>query len=367
MTGTGRNDDALTGGDDAMGPGRRHPTPAVGSRVVLRFRREPGSVPSQSDALGTLVALSPLVRVRTADGSEVSVEPGRVVVLKSVPPRPVRTSSIRALESAIAWSRPDIETAWVSGWVARADGADPLAGGTATPLADPSMPEGDFFHDLLDTRTLDRLDAWFTGRDLPLTLRLPDRLVRPPAEWHSFGEHLVLTADLPLRVPGRPTGAVTGPATRVTAGATASATAGHGGAARVPLDAAGCPMDVAARISEGSDGRVWAVLTVESAERERGRAAGAAHDDGADGMGAAVEALCRWAARSGAAGAVLAVLGSDGVTGGDAAGKAGGDADSAATGEDRHDLRIGFEDAAVRALGFADHHRCRYVRLHPAL
>ncbi|GAA4820849.1 GNAT family N-acetyltransferase, cg3035/Rv0428c family [Tomitella cavernea] len=381
-----------------MGPGRRHPAPAVGSRVVLRFRREPGSVPSQSDALGTLVALSPLVRVRTADGAEVSVEPGRVVVLKSVPPRPVRRSAIRAVEFAIAWSRADVETAWVAGWVARAGGAagtrapegaptaypggvDPLAAGAATPLADPAMPEGDFFHDLLDARTLDTLGAWFTGRGLPLTLRLPDRLVRPPAEWQGFAEHLLLTADLPLSAAGRPAGAVAGAAALETAGDAVDPAAGHRGSARVRIGAAGSAVEAVARISEGSDGRVWAVLTVEAAEPGRVPAAGTAPDRdgavetgavetgaveaGADDAGAAVEALCRWAAGAGASGAVLALHESGGVKGGDTAGDTGGSAGSSATSGGRHVRREGFEDTVVRTLGFADHHRCRYVRLRP--
>lgn len=333
---------------------------AVGARVVLRYLRPPGSVPSQSDALGTLVALAPLVRVRTADGTEVAVEPERVVVLKTVPPKPVRTTAIRSLERAIALAGPG-DAQWMAGWVARAGcgGPDALRAEAAVPLADATMPEGDYFHDLLGEPTLRALHEWYSARGLPLTLRLPDRLVRPPAAWEGYGEHLVLAAALPLDDGGAGTDA---------GGADSTVAAeGDGDAARVSEDGA-----VTARLSEAPDGRVWAVLTRGAEVLTRGAAGGSAGDiaggdpgggpaadPGGDPGGdrgaspggdsgaspggdparaAAVQGLCRWAAGRGAAGAVLAVP-----------------TDAAAP------AVLG--EAAARALGFADHHRCRFVRL----
>lgn len=175
--------------------------PQVGTRVVLRFRRPAGSVPSQSDALGILESLTPAVTVRDAAGGLTTVDPADVVVLKSIPPRPVRTAGIRELERAAAFADPAAETAWVHGWVARAGGDDLRS--SAVPLADPSMPEGGYFHDLLGEPTLRALADWYEARGLPLRLRLPDRLARPPKSWPVFEERLVLAAGRPDSGQGR--------------------------------------------------------------------------------------------------------------------------------------------------------------------
>src|SRR5699024_3939738 len=242
-----------------------------GSRVVLRYRLPEGSAPSQSDALGTLVALTPAVRVRTAGGDIVEVPPERVVVLKSIPPKPVRTSAIRNLERAVA-TAPGGEAEWVAGWVARradAPGADPLDTAAATPLADASMSEGDYFHDLLGAQTLEALEDWYSARGLPLTLRLPDRLVRPPQDWSTSGEHTLLTAALPL-----------GPA----------APPDEPGAMHVSDEPEG-PDEGSARLAEAPDGAVWAVLAAP-------RTAAPAE---------ALATACRRAHAAGATDAVLAV------------------------------------------------------------
>ena len=168
--------------------------PPLGARVVLRFRRPAGSVPSQSDVIGTLESLAPEVRVRTAGGDVTSVPQSAVVALKAIPPRPVRTASIRGLEHAAAFADPTVEREWVAGWVARA-GVDALSS-SAVFLADPSMPEGGYFRSPLGEPTLRALSAWYAARGLPLQLRMPDRLVRPPAGWLGHGERVVLVAEV---------------------------------------------------------------------------------------------------------------------------------------------------------------------------
>lgn len=321
-----------------MSPSGRRTRPTVGTRVVLRYRREPGAVPSQSDALGVLEQLTPQVRVRTADGTAVAVAPDRVVVLKSVPPRPVRTSAIRTLEAVVAQARPSTEHEWVAGWVATAGDAAPgppvdaLTVHCAAPLADPSMPEGDFFHDMLGAPALGALHEWYSRRGLPLILRLPDRLVRPPSSWETFGEHTVLTAALPLTASGDEAGAAPEPHAVVAEGRSArvpaaAARAGGGGA-----DGPHEPVEVAARLAGTPDAATRAVLVLEPQGGPGGAARGAA------AVTEAVRRLCRWAADEGASQAVLAVPG---------------------TGQEAP----AFDEPAVRALGFADHHRCRFVRL----
>lgn len=316
--------------------------PPVGSRVVLRYRRPPGSTPSQSDALGILVALDPAVVVRSADGAEVSVEPEQVVVLKSVPPRPVRTSAVRNLEHAIVMADADAETEWVQGWVARAGSSathggarsvdplevDPLEVDAAVALADPSMPEWDFFHDLLGVETLRALEHWFAQRDLPLTLRLPDRLVRPPSSWTTFGRHSVLAAKLPLvatRGSTTPGGATRGGTTR-----SAAFTVEVTGPLSAQVDGSDDRPAVGVRLAAAPDERVWAVVTT-------GSSAVAASDQGAsqrNELATALALACEWAHGEGASDACVAV-------------------------PDDDDAR----NAAARGAGFADHHGCRYVRL----
>lgn len=234
--------------------------PPLGARVVLRYRRPAGSVPSQSDVIGILEAHTPQVAVRAADGELATFSPADVLVLKAVPPRPVRTGAIRALEHAAAFANPAAECEWVAGWVARA-GLDGLAN-SAVPLADPSMPEGGYFHDPLGEPTLRALAAWYAARGLPLQLRLPDRLVRPPAGWLGLGERLVLTADL-----------APGPADGV----------GYLGAGALGAGAFGAGDSV--RRSAAPDDAVWAGLKLGASESDLGPRIAALMNE-ASGLGA---------------------------------------------------------------------------------
>ncbi len=282
--------------------------PPLGTRVVLRFRRPAGSVPSQSDVIGILESLTPEVSVRTASGELSSVPTSAVVVLKSIPPKPVRTSSIRKLERAAAYADTAVECEWVAGWVARAvrepgAGSGALANpgalaNSAVPLADPSMPEGGYYHDLCDEPTMRALAAWYAARSLPLQLRLPDRLVRPPASWGRFDERLVLAVDL----------------------------------AELAVDA-----------EELADGELVdgdRVLLGREEGDEEPQWAGLVLGPTASDLPSRIKAQLGEAARRGASRAYLEVP----AAGEDAAGE------NAVT-------------VAARALGFGDHHRARHVRL----
>ena len=63
--------------------------PALGTRVVIRYRRPPGSVPPLTDVIGHLLEADPRVRVRTKRGEVVEISPDDVVVVRGVgePPR----------------------------------------------------------------------------------------------------------------------------------------------------------------------------------------------------------------------------------------------------------------------------------------
>src|SRR6185312_10603598 len=86
--------------------------PALGTRVMVRYRRPEGSVPPLTDAVGHLLAVEPVVRLQTKTGAVVECSPADVVVVRVLTFAPVRTSDIRALEHAAAMAWPGVEHAW---------------------------------------------------------------------------------------------------------------------------------------------------------------------------------------------------------------------------------------------------------------
>jgi hypothetical protein len=146
--------------------------PEVGTRVTVRYRRPAGSVPPLTDAVGHLLAIHPLVRVRTKTGAVIECAPPDVVALRVLTDIPVRTAEIRALEHAATADRPDVESAWLDGWLLRAGhgtAASSLAANSAVPLAISARPE-----------TIPGIVAWYAQRGLTPRLAIPDRLLRPP-------------------------------------------------------------------------------------------------------------------------------------------------------------------------------------------
>ena len=65
--------------------------PDLGTRVTVRYRRPAGSVPPLTDAVGHLLAVDPMVRVRTKTGAVVEFAPADVVALRVLTDAPVRT------------------------------------------------------------------------------------------------------------------------------------------------------------------------------------------------------------------------------------------------------------------------------------
>ncbi|PBJ65752.1 GNAT family N-acetyltransferase, partial [Mycobacterium avium subsp. hominissuis] len=56
--------------------------PDPGTRVTVRYRRPPGSVPPLTDAVGRLLTVDPTVRVQTKTGTVVEFAPADVVALR---------------------------------------------------------------------------------------------------------------------------------------------------------------------------------------------------------------------------------------------------------------------------------------------
>ncbi|WP_028479410.1 GNAT family N-acetyltransferase [Nocardia sp. CNY236] len=170
-------------------PGARQPDIPIGRRVVLRYRLPPGQPYSSTDVIGELVSVDPPT-VRSADGELVSVTPDRVVAIKALGPRPIRTSEIRALESAATDAWPGLEYARIDGWLLRAGDGYTRRANSAVPLGSSDRPA------LASAQTVHRIGEWYTAHGLPLQLAVPDRLAPTPDGWHSFGQTDVLAMDI---------------------------------------------------------------------------------------------------------------------------------------------------------------------------
>ncbi|WP_330250818.1 GNAT family N-acetyltransferase [Nocardia sp. NBC_00565] len=162
---------------------------ALGRRVVLRYRLPAGYPQPLTDVIGELVSLDPPT-VRAADGQVVSVARDRVVAMKALGPRPIRTREIRALEAAAANAWPGIEQAWIDGWLLRAGNGYTNRANSAVPLGSSDGPAA------IGAETLHRIGEWYTAHGLPVQLALPDRLAPLPPGWRSWQETRLLAIDI---------------------------------------------------------------------------------------------------------------------------------------------------------------------------
>ncbi|OZE91430.1 N-acetyltransferase [Rhodococcus sp. 15-2388-1-1a] len=160
----------------------------MGTRVMLRYRLPPGHTHPMTDVIGELVAIDAgAVSVRGRDGALVQVAAERVVALKPLGPKPIRTSEIRSLEAAAADGWPGVEREWIDGWqlrfghgfTGRANSAAPLEPGAS-----------------MTAETLAQIVDRYAARGLPPTLSLPDRLGNAPAGWSTYNESAVMAADI---------------------------------------------------------------------------------------------------------------------------------------------------------------------------
>lgn len=163
--------------------------PALGTRVMVRYRLGEGSVPPLTDAVGHLLAVDPVVRLQTKTGAVVECSPADVVMLRVLTFAPVRTSDIRVLEHAAAMAWPGVEHAWLEGWLLRA--GSPTREGTwltansAVPL-DLSARLG----------TVPAIVDWYERRGLTPRLAIPDRLLSVPTGSTGEQHESVLVRDV---------------------------------------------------------------------------------------------------------------------------------------------------------------------------
>jgi hypothetical protein len=159
--------------------------PEPGTRVTVRYRRPAGSIPPLTDAVGHLLAVDPVVRVRTKTGAVVEFAPADAVALRVLTDAPLRTSQIRALEHAAAAAWPGVERAWLDGWLLRAAPGVGLAANSAVPLDISAR-----------LTTVPAIVAWYERRGLTPWLAIPDRLLRLPPGVTSEHIERVLVRDV---------------------------------------------------------------------------------------------------------------------------------------------------------------------------
>ncbi|CCQ14982.1 putative acetyltransferase [Rhodococcus sp. AW25M09] len=303
---------------------------AVGSRVMLRYRLPPGHTHPMTDVIGELVSIDAVaVSVRGRDGALVQVAVDRVVALKPLGPRPIRTSEIRSLEAAAADGWPGVEREWVDGWQLRFGHGFTGRANSAVPLEPGASTTAD---------TLSNITGWYAARGVPPTLSLPDRLGTVPAGWSSYNETSVMAADISNLVlrEGDSAIAVTAHPTpdwlsslhyqgrQAPTGAAEVVSAVHDGTLGFGTLGTGSLAVGRAAVTTAPDGRCWVGLTSLWVAPEHRR----------NGLGTLMcGELVRWGRENGATHAYLQVA----VDNTDAAG-------------------------LYRDLGFAEHHRYRYAR-----
>lgn len=157
--------------------------PDSGTRVAVRYRRPPGSIPPLTDAVGHLLQVDPTVRIRTKTGAVVEFAPADAIALRVLTDAPVRTSQIRALEHAAALACPGVEQRWLDGWFLRAGRGTMLVANSAVPV-DVSA----------DLDAIPAIVDWYTERGLIPRLAVPDRLLRAPGA--AEHPHQVLVRDV---------------------------------------------------------------------------------------------------------------------------------------------------------------------------
>jgi N-acetylglutamate synthase len=287
--------------------------PQLGTRVTVRYRRPAGSVPPLTDVVGHLLSVDPLVEVQTKTGAVVQFAPAEAVSVRALSDAPVRTSQIRALEHAAAFAWPGVEHQWLDGWLLRAGHGLTYRANSAVPLDISAGPA-----------SIPAIVDWYTRRGLTPRLAIADRLLRLPGAGEQTNRMLVrdvCTADPDpqVRLSARPDEAWLRYYRR-----------------EVPVDVLtavvdgeltfGMHTDVAvarASVTDAPDGTRWVGLSAVQVNEQQPSAGRAL-----------CEALLAWGADRGATRGYLRIL----------------DADHAAA-----DL--------AHSLGFALHHRARYLRV----
>ena len=156
---------------------------------MIRYRLPAGAQPPLTDVVGHLLEVGATLRVQTKDGAVVDVAADDVLVLKALPPTPVRTADIRNLEHAAALGWPGREQQWLDGWLLRAADGHTHRGNSAVPLGFEA-----------NASALPGIAEFYSARGLTPWLSLPDRLFRL-ADGESHLETAVMARQLAGEIP----------------------------------------------------------------------------------------------------------------------------------------------------------------------
>ena len=117
----------------------------VGRRVVVRYRRPAGSQPPLTDVVGVVTAIDGDGLTVEAPAGPVHVRRSDIVIVKAVPPAPVRRGrphtavSTADLERLMADGWRAVEEEWLGDWMLRASSGFTGRGNSVLPLGDPGL------------------------------------------------------------------------------------------------------------------------------------------------------------------------------------------------------------------------------------
>jgi N-acetylglutamate synthase len=141
----------------------------LGRRVVIRYRRPAGSHPPLTDVVGVVTSVDDHLVTVEASAGPVTVRRADVVVMKTVPPPPVRRGrphtavSTLDLERLMADGWRAIEEEWLGDWMLRASSGFTGRGNSVLPLGDPGSS--------MET-AVGHAEEWYAARGLPSRFHL---------------------------------------------------------------------------------------------------------------------------------------------------------------------------------------------------
>jgi ribosomal protein S18 acetylase RimI-like enzyme len=141
----------------------------VGRRVVVRYRRPAGSHPPLTDVVGVVTDVDADSLTVEASAGPVRVHRRDVVVVKAVPPPPVRRGRPHTavatvdLERLMADGWRAVEEEWLGDWMLRASSGFTRRGNSVLPLGDPGSS--------MET-AVGHVEEWYAERWLPSQFHL---------------------------------------------------------------------------------------------------------------------------------------------------------------------------------------------------
>jgi GNAT superfamily N-acetyltransferase len=141
----------------------------VGRRVVVRYRRPAGSQPPLTDVVGVVTEVDGDGLTVEASAGLVHVRRSDVVVVKAVPPAPVRRGrphtavSTVDLERLMADGWRAVEEEWLGQWLLRASSGFTGRANSLLPLGDPGSSS---------ETAIGLVEEWYAARGLPSQFHL---------------------------------------------------------------------------------------------------------------------------------------------------------------------------------------------------